>query len=502
MKINWLVLLTLVALAAPTAAHAQVLEITRELGAPQHYYVNDPFTTATGDAVPFPAAPDFQFAISDYSTVRLRLVAPAGKKYVSTQAVYIDWVDIRLAPVGGGGSGEGVVCPASWSINTLAGTEPMSTIEGFEFELDQLMIRSTATGMSSADFEFTEIVMEWDVSSLSGTSHLYTITDSGGWAAGPEMIAWRPIARGAPDPGQALFLEDLAPRGVLEITRELGAPQHFYDNGTFLTTAQDAVPFPAAPNVEFAIDDYSTVRLRLVAPAGKKYVATRASYFTWPSDIRLSPVGGGSTSGVDCPVSWSINTLAGTAPTSTVAGFKYTLDWLTIRSYPTGMSSADFEFTEIVLEWDVSAFSGTSHLYTITDDGGYIAGPELNLFRVLELGAPDTGQAIFLQDIGSPSDVSAELPSAHRLSANVPNPFNPSTMIYYEIPSAGQVQLEILDLRGRLVRTLVSGRVEAGRHATAWHGVGDDGRRVASGVYLYRLRSGSFVETRSMVLLK
>ena len=101
-----------------------------------------------------------------------------------------------------------------------------------------------------------------------------------------------------------------------------------------------------------------------------------------------------------------------------------------------------------------------------------------------------------------PTDTRLDLPKAYRLLANVPNPFNPITTIRYELPHADHVRLEILDVSGRLVRTLVNGPVEAGNHAIEWRGEDARGRRVASGVYFYRLDSGSYVATRRMVLLK
>jgi len=89
------------------------------------------------------------------------------------------------------------------------------------------------------------------------------------------------------------------------------------------------------------------------------------------------------------------------------------------------------------------------------------------------------------------------------LHGNAPNPFNPVTLIQYELPVAGRVELTVHDLAGRLVRTLVDGTaVEAGRHTTPWNGRDDDGRAVASGVYFYRLEVGGEVLTKRMVLLK
>jgi len=83
-----------------------------------------------------------------------------------------------------------------------------------------------------------------------------------------------------------------------------------------------------------------------------------------------------------------------------------------------------------------------------------------------------------------------------------PNPFNPTTTISFSVPASGHVELLIFDLAGRRVKTLVSGSVDAGSHTASWHGRDDKGRQVASGVYLYQLRAGDFVETKRMVLVK
>ena len=98
----------------------------------------------------------------------------------------------------------------------------------------------------------------------------------------------------------------------------------------------------------------------------------------------------------------------------------------------------------------------------------------------------------------------AYLPKAYALSQNKPNPFNPSTMISYAVPegSQDQVTLKVYDLRGRLVRTLVDKVVGAGSYSVLWDGADENGRKVSSGVYLYRLKAGAFIQTRKMVLLK
>lgn len=88
------------------------------------------------------------------------------------------------------------------------------------------------------------------------------------------------------------------------------------------------------------------------------------------------------------------------------------------------------------------------------------------------------------------------------LRQNYPNPFNPTTTVAFDLPWAGEVSLIVYDVGGRRVRTLVSGYRGAGAYAIDWDGTNDDGARVASGVYLYRLVAGSQVQTRKMVLLK
>lgn len=96
------------------------------------------------------------------------------------------------------------------------------------------------------------------------------------------------------------------------------------------------------------------------------------------------------------------------------------------------------------------------------------------------------------------------LPRAFTLQQNYPNPFNPSTVVAYTIPEGAlvPVSLVVYDLRGRLVRRLVQGYREAGGYSVSWDGRDENGGQVPSGVYLYRIAAGGFVETRKMVLLK
>jgi hypothetical protein len=93
-------------------------------------------------------------------------------------------------------------------------------------------------------------------------------------------------------------------------------------------------------------------------------------------------------------------------------------------------------------------------------------------------------------------------PVQYSLSQNYPNPFNPSTTIEYEVPTAGQVKIEIFNLLGEKVATIVDEQREPGFYTVQWNGHDHNGHLLGSGVYLYRLKSASFTNVKKMVLLK
>lgn len=98
---------------------------------------------------------------------------------------------------------------------------------------------------------------------------------------------------------------------------------------------------------------------------------------------------------------------------------------------------------------------------------------------------------------GEPLEIQPAMPATVRLEGNYPNPFNPCTSIEFALPEAVKVRLEVFNIRGQKVATLVDGHLNAGEHSVLW-----DASDAASGVYLYRLTAGDFVEARKMMLLK
>jgi len=94
------------------------------------------------------------------------------------------------------------------------------------------------------------------------------------------------------------------------------------------------------------------------------------------------------------------------------------------------------------------------------------------------------------------------LPYRFELSQNYPNPFNPVTTIEYSVPKRSHVTIEVYNVLGQKVRTLVDREESAGSYTITWDGRTNSGQSAATGVYLYRFEAGDHVETKKMLLLK
>jgi hypothetical protein len=94
------------------------------------------------------------------------------------------------------------------------------------------------------------------------------------------------------------------------------------------------------------------------------------------------------------------------------------------------------------------------------------------------------------------------LPGEFSLAPAYPNPFNAGTVIGYGLPHDARVELAVYNVCGQRVRTLVDGIRPPGHHRARWDGAGEDGRPLASGLYVCRMRAGGFTGTRKMILLR
>ena len=105
---------------------------------------------------------------------------------------------------------------------------------------------------------------------------------------------------------------------------------------------------------------------------------------------------------------------------------------------------------------------------------------------------------ISTEDIDNP-----EIPVAvTALGNNYPNPFNPETTIAYSVKETGPVTIEVYNLKGQLVKTLIKGRQEPGNHTIVWDGKDNNGHSVSSGVYYYKMQAGTYSSTKKMIMMK
>ena len=94
------------------------------------------------------------------------------------------------------------------------------------------------------------------------------------------------------------------------------------------------------------------------------------------------------------------------------------------------------------------------------------------------------------------------VPEQFALLTNMPNPFNPTTTIRFQIPMESEINLTVHDISGRVVTVLANGRYDSGLFSQVWNGKDSRGRDVSSGIYFARLTADDFSATRKMVLLR
>ena len=159
---------------------------------------------------------------------------------------------------------------------------------------------------------------------------------------------------------------------------------------------------------------------------------------------------------------------------------------------------AQFRFDGTIIhtwQWTLGASGGTSPLQLDANDFfGATANDEM-YFDDYYVRADTT----VITGIG---DGGVQVPKEFALYQNYPNPFNPTTTIRYDVKQATEVKLVIYNMLGQEVRTLVNNRQDAGYKTVVWDGLNNRGSRVASGIYIYRLQAGDFVQARKMILMK
>jgi len=118
----------------------------------------------------------------------------------------------------------------------------------------------------------------------------------------------------------------------------------------------------------------------------------------------------------------------------------------------------------------------------------------------LDINTPDFTYTAYIIPGNESGDV--QPPTITELRANYPNPFNPVTNINFDIAKSGKVTIDIYNIRGQKVRSLIDDTYEVGRYNVQWNGTDDTGRDVSSGVYFYMMKAEDYNQIRRMLLMK
>ncbi len=153
------------------------------------------------------------------------------------------------------------------------------------------------------------------------------------------------------------------------------------------------------------------------------------------------------------------------------------------------------DYVEAPVEWTEFEYPLTSYIGQTIRVGLHCVSNDAFAFFVDDFRVYGNGQIVSNHDIPL-------IPSTTVLLGNYPNPFNPVTTIKYALKEKAHVSIEIFNVKGQKVRTLVNGIIEAGTKTAVWNGKDDNNRSIGSGVYFYKMKSGSYVSNGKMILMK
>jgi len=186
------------------------------------------------------------------------------------------------------------------------------------------------------------------------------------------------------------------------------------------------------------------------------------------------------------PVAW-------TKDTHTASGIPILRRYRVYRSQHSPVSATEDNYlgsvcTSIRTYEDRSIQTGRNYYYAIS--------------ALYDFGESDPSNEVFV----SVTDVTAReatgSPASYHLFPNYPNPFNPETQIRYQLPKRADVQIAIYSISGQLMKTVLDESQPAGTYIARWDGTDEQGQHVASGVYLYALKAGEFVQVRKISLVR
>ncbi len=155
-----------------------------------------------------------------------------------------------------------------------------------------------------------------------------------------------------------------------------------------------------------------------------------------------------------------------------------------------------------------ASFWGAALAVLDSDGDTFTNGEELQDTAGIWTSGTNPGTASLVTHPGDATDYPATsaiddgIPFMYALGYNYPNPFNPSTMITYNLPITSHIVIDVYNVLGEKVATLVNENASRGSYVTIWNGQDDLGKQANSGIYFYRMSTGDFSSTKRMVLMK
>ncbi|MBZ0172933.1 MAG: T9SS type A sorting domain-containing protein, partial [Phycisphaerales bacterium] len=265
----------------------------------------------------------------------------------------------------------------------------------------------------------------------------------------------------------AAFWEDLNPSA--------GGTIHYHHDpqtGRFLVQYTDVVPYAADGVYTFQV---------ILEPGG----TIRFQYLSMQGEIGSATIGIEDPAGVSgLPIEYNGNYVHDNLAIEIIAG----CEWLSVTPQAG------------------STYGGASTAVTVTADATDLPYGEYTCELVVMSNDADEPEIVVPVVVnvhrGLDAPIVAGAPTSFALHASFPNPFRDATTIGFDLPVASDVSLRVFDVTGRLVTEVERGRFAAGRHRVRWSGLDSARRPVSSGVYFYRLDTGSFSETHRVVVMK
>jgi enediyne biosynthesis protein E4 len=377
--------------------------------------------------------------------------------------------------------------PADQRIRVIEGQGTYQTVQPSRWEslTDSLVAGASASFTAAVrptrfepEARITRVVA--DLSGLGGPAAV-PLSDRGN---GLYALAPQPVSAGA-TPGWrriSVWIDQetsLGSRWTL-MSREIGvfpaADMLFFDDGLAAGWQVGTVG-----SVEVDLEEGQVVKI------GAKALAIQSSK-SRPWTVKLA-----TTTGVD-PFGYTALSFVFHPGTATGNGLNVLVN-NTRKDLLSRVDLANPAWQEVSIPLDSLGLAAGAAITSLSFSGNLQGTLYLDQVRLVHVPVPIPATAVL-------EEQTAALPKGFALEQNYPNPFNSATVICFALPAREQVELVLYNLAGQRVMILARGVREAGTHTVSWDGKDGQGRALASGVYLYRLRAGGQEQTRKLLLLR